>query len=452
MTAPTSNPFPGLRPFRQGEEELFFGREAQVDVMVDALAKTRLLAVVGTSGSGKSSLVNCGLIPALHRGLMARAGSAWRVASLRPGHRPIRALATAIAAAEASSQPELEDTGFSPWELVEATLRLSRLGLVDAFEQAKVGAPHNLLVLVDQFEELFRFEALASDVRVPSRDSSEPRRPSEEATAFVNLLLAAGAQQRLPIFVVLTMRSDFLGDCARFFGLPEALNRGQYLVPRLTRDERREAIEGPIRLRGQTLDPALLTRLVNDVGDDPDQLSILQHALNRTWTRWEQAGARGPITLEHYEAGGTMAHALNQHAEEAYDALGSDRLKHVCELLFKAITDQSSDARGTRRPTLLGTLVEITGASAEELTAVIDVFRDPARSFLMPPAGQPLGSDTPIDISHESLMRIWSRLRGWASEEAVSAQTFRALADTAELRAHGDAELLRNADLRRALS
>ena len=142
---------------------------------------------------------------------------------------------------------------------------------------------------------------------------------SEEATAFVNLLLAVRENCEFPIYVVLTMRSDFLGDCAQFFGLPEAVNKGQYLVPRLTRDERRLAISGPIGVGGGQIDPVLLTRLVNDVGDNPDQLSILQHALNRTWTRWASAAQQQrPIDLSDYEAVGTMTHALDQHAEEAY--------------------------------------------------------------------------------------------------------------------------------------
>src|SRR6266436_1436923 len=94
----TKSPFPGLRPFEEDEEYLFFGRENQVDAMVDKLAATRFLAVVGTSGSGKSSLVNCGLRPALHRGLMASAGPAWRMAKFRPDVNPIRSLAEALAA------------------------------------------------------------------------------------------------------------------------------------------------------------------------------------------------------------------------------------------------------------------------------------------------------------------------------------------------------------------
>src|SRR5687767_15797452 len=97
-TAENKNPFPGLRPFREDEQHLFFGRENQIDAMVDKLAATRFLAVVGTSGSGKSSLVNCGLRPALHGGLMARAGTSWLIAQFRPSSHPLPAMAPALAA------------------------------------------------------------------------------------------------------------------------------------------------------------------------------------------------------------------------------------------------------------------------------------------------------------------------------------------------------------------
>ena len=126
------NPFPGLRPFRENEETLFFGREKQVDAMIDKLAATHFLAVVGTSGSGKSSLVTCGLVPALHRGLMAEAGSMWRVATLRPGNQPMRALAESLARPGVLGPQLADESGFMSAEMMEATLRMSKLGLLDA--------------------------------------------------------------------------------------------------------------------------------------------------------------------------------------------------------------------------------------------------------------------------------------------------------------------------------
>ena len=147
------NPFPGLRPFRENEEHLFFGRESQVDTIVDKLAIARFLAIVGTSGSGKSSLVNCGLRPALHRGLMTSAGTSWRVAQFRPGNRPIVAMTSALAGDGVLYSGY--DGAVPLEEIIDTPLRMSKRGLVEVFRRARLTDGVNLLVVVDQFEELF---------------------------------------------------------------------------------------------------------------------------------------------------------------------------------------------------------------------------------------------------------------------------------------------------------
>ncbi len=437
-----ASPYPGIRPFREDEEYLFFGRETQVDAMVDTLARGRFLAVIGSSGCGKSSLVNCGLRPALHRGLLTRAGSAWRIASCRPGGHPLRALAQALAAPGALYR-KLDDGPFTLAEFIETTLAMSRRGLVETWQQARLPEGTQLLVIVDQFEELFRYRQLDD---IPPTDEAP-------ATAFVNLLLQACAEDA-PIHIVLTMRSDFLGDCARFAGLPEAINGGQYLVPRMSRDDRRAAILGPARVCGADIEPTLLTRLVNDVGDDPDQLSLLQHALARCWAHWQASGDPSPIAAGHYDAVGTLAHALNQHAEEIFTALPpAHQLR--CAAAFRALTDTSTDARGIRRPTRFGELDAITTGCTEAATAplheVLAPFRAPGAAFLMPPAGEGLAADTVIDIAHESLMRIWDRLRDWGEREADAARMLRRLSDAAALHAAGEASLWRDPELQLAL-
>ncbi len=439
------NPFPGLRPFRPDEEHLFFGRENQIDRMVDKLAARRFLGVVGTSGSGKSSLVNCGLRPALHRGYMADAGSSWRIAQFRPGVDPIGAMAEALARPGVLFDTPVQ-SGMPLEQLVEATLRLGNLGLVDIVEQARLATGANLLVVVDQFEELFRFNALLHKAARPAYG------PATDSVAFVRLLLEAVAQQELPIYVVLTMRSDFLGECAQFHGLPETMNEGQYLVPRLSRDEIRAVITGPVSVAGASISPVLLTRLLNDVGDNPDRLSILQHALNRTWANWEGGGgAQGALELAHYEASGGMRRALDLHAEKAFGEMAATRQQRICERVFKALTDRGTDARGIRRPTRLSNLCGIADATEDEVVAVIDRFRKPSRSFLMPPLGETLSPESVIDISHESLMRVWRRLAVWTDEEANSVRIYRRLVETAALYHQKEANLWRDPDLRRAL-
>src|SRR4030095_2779156 len=192
-TPENKNPFPGLRPFREDEEYLFFGRENQVDAMVDKLAATHFLAVVGTSGSGKSSLVNCGLRPALHGGLMASAGTSWRMAQFRPGNDPMRAMARALAENGVLFR-DYQAGGLTLAEIIDTTLRMSKLGLIDIYEQAQLGEDVNLLVVVDQFEELFRYRQVGAGHQENVYGSSE------EAAAFVNLLLEVKAQTTHPIY------------------------------------------------------------------------------------------------------------------------------------------------------------------------------------------------------------------------------------------------------------
>ncbi|MEM9008820.1 MAG: hypothetical protein AAGE59_35590, partial [Cyanobacteria bacterium P01_F01_bin.86] len=432
-----TNPFPGLRPFDLDEEHLFFGREGQADELLVRLSRTHFLGVVGTSGSGKSSLVRAGLLPSLYSGFLADASSGWRVAILRPGNAPIGNLAMALNDPEVFGVEPTSDDAVIRTALTESTLRRGALGLVEVTQQARMESHENLLVVVDQFEEIFRFKQQAKSIEA-----------EDEAAAFVKMLLAAAKQREVPIFVVLTMRSDFLGDCAQFRDLPEALNESQYLIPRLTRGQLRRAIEGPVAVSGAAITPQLVNRLLNDVGDNPDQLPILQHALMRTWDYWEDQGTpQAPIDMEHYEAIGGMATALSRHADQIYDGLPDERSRYIAEILFKRLTDRGADNREIRRPTQLGEICAVAEAELDEVVIVIDAFRASRRSFLMPPADVALTETSVIDISHESLMRNWLRLKEWVGEEDRSATIYRRLSQTTQLHQQGRANYLRDPEL-----
>ncbi|MBP5975198.1 hypothetical protein HW132_21280 [Brasilonema sp. CT11] len=430
------NPFPGLRPFEAHENYLFFGREGQTDELLRRLRRHRFLAVVGTSGSGKSSLVRAGLLPALLGGFMTQAGSSWRVAVMRPGNDPIANLAQAL------NHPDVFglETEDAPIQTIitETVLRRGALGLIEVVQQARKPSDENLLVVVDQFEELFRFK------------QNSPRKNSgEEAAAFVKLLLEATQQQELPIYVVLTMRSDFLGDCAQFRDLPEMMNDSQYLIPRLTRDQLRAAITGPVGVGEEEITPRLVNRLINDVGDNPDQLPILQHALMRTWN-FHKLGE--PIDLQHYEAIGGMDKALSQHADEIYNQLPDERCQKIAEKLFKCLTEKGSDSRGIRRPTKLSEVCAVAEATEAAVIDIVEQFRAPGCSFLMPPVGVRLDENLVLDISHESLMRVWQKLKDWVEEEAQSARIYRRLAETSALYQEKQAGLWRDPELTIALN
>jgi tetratricopeptide (TPR) repeat protein len=431
-----SNPFPGLRPFEPNEDRLFFGREKEIDDLLRRLRSTRFLSVVGTSGSGKSSLVRTGLIPSLYSGFMVAAGSSWRVAMFRPGEDPIRHLASALNQSGVLGADDSEHAAISRG-FVEATLRRGSLGIVDAVRYARIPPGDNLLLVVDQFEELFRFQR--------SRRSDDSR---DEATSFINLLLEAARLTTLPIYVVLTMRSDFIGDCINYPGLPEAVNNGQYLVPRMARDQLRLAITGPVAVGGGEIAPRLVRRLLNDLGDDQDQLPVLQHALRRTWDYWDQHHQPGePIDVPAYEAIGTLRNALSLHAEEAYQQASANHGQEITPRMFKALTDTFSDPRGVRHPTSVGELAEICEASVAEIVNVVEIFRRPDRSFLMPPTTVPLEARSIIDLSHESLMRRWTRLVNWAEEDRLSAGLYVRLSQAARWFEEGSAGLWRDPEL-----
>ncbi|SPF55793.1 putative WD-repeat containing protein [Candidatus Sulfopaludibacter sp. SbA4] len=430
MTGAATSPFPGLRPYQASEADLFFGRDEQTDELLERLQERRLVAVVGSSGSGKSSLVRAGLIPALENSYLAGAGPVWRIATLHPAGDPMGELARSTCACFGISESE------ALTELSRTSVGLAELA------RRYIHPGDNLLVVVDQFEEVFRYHKAAV-----SRDEREA------SSAFVKLLLTAVGRSEIPlpdldqlrIFVVLTMRSDYLGKSSQFRGLPEALNDSQYLVPRLSRQQLQEAIEGPAGMAGARITARLVQRLLSDTGDNPDHLPVLQHALMRVWEVSSQARGRAdPMDLPHYEdkSVGGMGKALNLDADRAFaKLLGDQRKEAIARRVFQRVVDPGAEDEETRRPTRLSELTAICEAGDIEVREAIRPFLD--RGFLVLSGD----ADPIVDISHESLIRLWDKLKAWVNEEGQSASVYTRLADSWV----AGFELLRGMELDRAL-
>ena len=432
-----ANPFPGLRPFEAGEADRFFGRGRQIDELTARLAEVSLLAVTGESGCGKSSLVRAGLIDRLGRLHDETGQPRWLSAVLRPGDRPMAALAAAL---KAALHPDTDEGDIQARML--GRLQLGGQGLIESVRMAHLAAGQRLLVVVDQFEEIFRFEL-------------DP----DEASAFVDLLLNAAQDRESPVSVVITMRADALGSCSIHRGLPEAISRGQYLVPRMTRAQRTEAIVAPVEtLRGRKIAARLVQRLLNDVSDQYDELPVLQHVLARSWDHWVATSGRAEaIDLADYTAVGTAANALSMHGAEVCRDLPG--LEAVIEKVFRALTERIADAgdpirgsegRERRRPMRFERLVAAVGAPVAEVEKVVERFRRRDTGFLM--AGAPLASNPTIDISHESLIRLWDSLRGWLSAEAEAGKRIKRLFDLAVDNRDKGGTLLQKGSLDEALA
>jgi hypothetical protein len=290
-SASFERPFIGLRPFEYSDRKYFFGRDDELDVLDLQVKQNRFVAVVGRSGCGKSSLISAGLRPRLEKVPTPE----WFWIEVRLGDAPIRELALGLAALTGENGDLLQ-----AWaDRFERVLTKSSFGIGEAL--ALIPALRQLdgsraLLFVDQFEELLRFAGNGAEMNFDLVTASERR---EEATKFVRLLLTAAKSPRLPIHIIVSMRSDFIGDCARFHGLPEAVSRSLFLVPGMTRDQREDVIRKPIQLAGGQIDPGLVQRALNDTNNDPDQLPNLQHAMMRSWESALQRGKQNADCRPH---------------------------------------------------------------------------------------------------------------------------------------------------------
>lgn len=427
------NPFPGLRPFTPKESHLFFGREGQSEEILQKLSDNKFVAVVGTSGSGKSSLMYCGVLPILHAGFVQGAGSNWEIITTRPGSAPISNLAESILLNQNSNNKS--ETITEDLALNSAILRSSSNGLIDL--SSKFDKNKNVLIVVDQFEELFRFK------------NSQNKNAVNETVAFIKLLLNAVKDKKSKVYVVITMRSDFIGDCAQFQELTELINDSQYLIPRMTREDVQNAIKGPISVGGGAISDRLTNQLLNEIGDNQDQLPILQHALMRTWDYWSKFKSENePLDILHYESIGKMEKALSEHANETFDELTPEG-KGICQNLFKTLTEKGSENRGTRRPTAIKEIAEIAICQPAQVIEIFENFSQTGRSFLT--SSEKVITETSIiDISHESLMRIWDRLIAWVEEESGAVTMYLKLSESAALYQVGKTGLWRPPDLQLA--
>jgi energy-coupling factor transporter ATP-binding protein EcfA2 len=459
----TPYPYPGLRPFDQNEKDIFFGREEQTDELLSKLGHSRFLVILGPSGCGKSSLVRAGVIADLQTGFLPSAGSRWKIATFRPGNSPIRNLAKALCET-GLFQYQIKEFSDHPVDYLRPMLLQGKAaGLLKIFANSPLPSRTNLLLVVDQFEEMFRY-----------RDQIE----RVEADQFIEMLLYSTSQHDVPIHVILTMRSDFLGECAFFKGLPERINDTAYLIPRLTPSQCREAIVGPAQVFRAEVEDALVERLLKDMGEEPDQLPLMQHALMRMWNKnkpdrdtsssplptnpTEDPGNKKKdkensfrLTLQHYINVGGLQMALSNHAEEAYGELNKEE-KPLAEILFRALGGRGSEHHDIRRPRILDEIRKVAGLPKkhlDKLKHVVDIFRNPKCSFLTPDTHQApsLEPDTLIDISHESLLRQWGRLRKWLEKEFISERTYQRLVDRARLDVKGIPEPLSGHSLQTTL-
>jgi hypothetical protein len=417
------NPYPGFRPFERGESHLFFGRKGESEQILAKLNLHRCVTVIGEAGTGKTSLLSCGLIP-----LLEASGDhqEWKIITFTPGSDPFRNLADAIE----EQMTEGEKAAGKPFPE-------NPDGIAGMIRDLETTAGEKILIVIDQFEELFRYGSLSA-------------KSSANAVRFVDSLVRTVNQGNLEIYTVIAIRSEFIGECTRFQGLTQVINDSSFLISRMHDSQYREIIEEPLKYSGTSIDPELVNILIESMGERTDQLPVLQHLMMRLWECMQQPGDQAKtIGIEEYEAAGTITGALDRHADEIYRNLDNEN-RVICEKMFRMISGKRPENAGFRKPAAAIEILSVACCRAEELFRVIEHFRKRSFPVLLPSAAK-LDPGTIIDIRYECLISQWGRLGEWIDAEASSVRMYLKLSSAAAMYQQGKTGLLKSHELQAAV-
>ncbi|HKY54192.1 MAG TPA: helix-turn-helix domain-containing protein [Anaerolineales bacterium] len=394
-------PYKGLNYFDEPDADLFVGREALTAKLVERVIslaskrqtnEERFLAIVGASGSGKSSLVRAGLVPTLR---WNQASTDWQIHIITPTAHPLESLAISLTAENASVT--------STATLIDDFLPDARS--LQIFVKRKLGLENGsrLLLVVDQFEELF---ALC--------------RSEEERTSFIGNLLTAASESEGPFILVITLRADFYAHCANYAELREALAKHQEYIGAMNDEELRRAIEEPARRGRWEFEPGLVDLLLHDVGHEPGALPLLSHALLETWQRRR---AR-TLTLSGYASSGGVRGAIAETAETVFTDQFTQEQRMIARRIFLRLTELSDESSlaDTRRRAKFNELI-LKPEEAATTHAVLKALAD-ARLITT--------SEDSAEVAHEALIREWPTLRSWLEDNREGLRLHRHLTESAQ--------------------
>ncbi len=404
------NPYKGLRPFQEADAADFFGREKQVERLVEIFQRggedNRFLAVVGPSGSGKSSVVNAGFIPVLREGVVPGSDN-WFYGSMVPGAQPFKQLQDALLRYAAQSVPDLE-----------LLLRGSDDGLHRSLMQLLPKAGSDLLLVIDQFEEVF---TLAGEV---------------ERGQFLRALEAAVRHPESRLRLIVTLRADFYDRPLLYPGFGELIRAHTEVILPLTPGELAQAIRAPAERVGLYVEQDLVAAVVADVNKEPGALPLLQYTLTELF---EHRTSNDDLTLAAYQAVGGISGALARRADEIYGGLPPAR-RELAQQMFVRLVKIGENQEVTRRRALQAEILAL-GTDRAAMIAVMDAF---ARYRLLTFDHEPASRAPTVELAHEALIHEWKQLAAWieAGRDDLRMEQRLAAATGEWLRARRDASFL----------
>jgi WD40 repeat protein/serine/threonine protein kinase len=398
VTHEMRNPYKGLRSFEEADSRDFFGRNQLVARLLERLSPLdeitpgeRFIAVVGPSGSGKSSAVKAGLVPAVRRSEIPGSED-WFIVEMTPGAHPLDELESAL----------LQIAIETPEDFL-SQLKSEGSSLLRVLQKALPGVKNDVLLVIDQFEELF---TLVEE--------------EAERKHFLDMLVRAVSDPHSTLRLVITLRADFFDRPLEYGEFGELIQKATEVVLPLNPEELERAISGPAEQVGVQLEPGLVAHIVQEVGDQPGALPLLQYALTESFELREGS----QLSLATYEAGGGLLAALGRRAEEIYQNLDENQ-KVMNRQLFLRLVTLGEGTEDTRRRVLLAEIEAIDGGSQGGFHPVTDPY---VRYRLITFDHDPSTRAPTVELAHEALLREWLRLRAWLDESRDDIRLQRLLA------------------------
>lgn len=437
-------PFPGCRSFYESEHSSFFGRIKQVDDVLLLLHKHKFIALTGQIGSGKSSFLQSGLIPALRKGHNGLAGKEWAICNTRPGLAPIKNLAYALSENNLLN-PSIKSTPEQRlW--IEKSLKEGISGLESIYRRSEIFGKKNLIIIIDQFEDLFLRTDRFNKATVLN----------DETNQYINAITGANFAEDIAVYVIISLSAENIIDISPYRRLQDLMNEGQYLLPRISGVDVKRLIVNPLSGTNLSISQESMDSLLAQFGSDMRLLPNLQFLMFKIWTTF-QYSTEGEVVIqpEDLAEAGNLQHCFAVHLENHYNSLDT-RQKVVFEKLFKAMLSDDSLGKFTQ-PQTLTHLSSICEASDNEISFLLhDVFKGECNFLDILPPDVSLLHGNSADIYHrnsliflknENIFLHWDRFRTWLEEEKESRDIYKRLI-TDQLRySDGKTSLLRPPDL-----
>jgi len=425
------NPFPGIRSFEIEDSEYFYGRDNQIQDVVNSLFRNKFIAVIGPAGSGKSSLIKAGVIPAI---INSEEKDNWEYFIFSPENNPLGNFSKALFQIAVKFIPNLTEDEIELRISDDFTFFKNIIKIISDESKKKT------LLYIDALEDIFFYS-----------DSSEKN--SINSVLFIKFLIEIVQNKQNNIYILTSLKSDYLSFCRNFEGFVEIINKGHYLVPKLNAQQKIDAIIKPLQKYNIQVSNTLLDKIISEIDETEGQLLVLQHTLKRTWEYWRKnAPESQQIDIEHYNAVGGLENSINLHAEEIFHNLENDKNKNLTEKIFKSLIIIKTDNSISRLSVLLSDISLISGEKNDLIIRILDNFRNNDVAFLEPLSNISLDEDSLIRISRDIVLDKWLRLKNLIKDEVNSVAIYKQLSNSAGLYQKGEAKLWINPELQQGIT